>query len=72
MDENERIWSESEILQVLAGLMQATEAVPWPVRFLMRPWNKALIAAGAAFAGDHALEKTFYGSLEQSMLEDFE
>jgi hypothetical protein len=38
----------------------------------MRPWNKALIAAGAAFAGDHALEKTFYGSLEQSMLEDFE
>lgn len=72
MGDNERLWTSTEVLQVLRGLMHAYYATPWPFRFLMRPWRDALIAAGIAIAGREADEALTYDQMKRSLLEDFE
>lgn len=41
----ERIWTASEIKQVLFGLINVYYTTPWYIRFLMKPWRDALNTA---------------------------
>lgn len=46
----EKIYTESEILDILAGLSVVYYQTPWPIRFLLKPWRDALQAAAVTFS----------------------
>ena len=68
----EKLWTASEVVQVLNGLAHAYYAIPWPIRWLMRPWRDALVAANIAIAGENAYEDAIQDGLVNSLLEDYE
>ena len=43
---DERLWLTPEIHNVLAALCAAHDALPWPARWLMRDWKRALATLG--------------------------
>jgi integral membrane sensor domain MASE1 len=44
----QRIWTHQEVMDILAALHAAVDALPWPLRWLLRGWSKALACLGYA------------------------
>ena len=44
----QRIWTHQEVIDILAALHAAADALPRPLRWLMRGWNRALACLGYA------------------------
>lgn len=51
----ERIYSESELLQVLKGLMHVYYSKPWWTRWMFKPWLTALQTVAAVLCGDKVM-----------------
>lgn len=71
VDDPRTLWTTTELLQVLAGLMSAYYAMPWPFRFLLRPWRDALVAVGVVLAGDQVMQAAIRDGLVDSIMRDY-
>jgi len=56
MEPRERLWTTQEIINVLAALHSAHNTLPWPFKFLLRDWHKALGRIGAYIVYQCAIE----------------
>ncbi len=71
MNQDERLYTQSEVLQVLKGLTNAYWAKPWYARIFFKPWFDALVTACLIFGGDMIVkemkEDQFFDDLSKQL-----
>jgi hypothetical protein len=66
LPEDEKLYTETEILQILKGLMNAYWSKPWYLRIFYKPWYDALATACLIIGG----EKIVKGMKEEAFFDD--
>lgn len=57
IEQEERLWTTQEVLQVLYGLSNVYLAKNWFARILFKPWNDALQTAAMIIGGNVLMEQ---------------
>lgn len=74
MPNDERIYSQSEIIQILEGLCNVYWSKPWYLKVFYKPWFDALTTAIIIIGGDKVvndiLEEAYFADLSDQLDED--
>lgn len=55
--EDQKIYSEDEVVEILTGLLQVYWFQPWYTRWMWNPWKNAMQTAIMVFSGKKLLER---------------
>lgn len=47
---DEKLWTTPEVTNILTAMAAAHGTLPWPLRFLLRNWVRALVTLGIAIS----------------------
>lgn len=71
LDSDEKLYTRSEVLQILKGLCNVYWSKPWYARIFNKPWVDALYTAILIIGGDKAvteiLEEDFFTDLSNQL-----